>query len=432
MIKKTAESLGCWLAIAILPRPNLFEQADHILDVFAMLASEHVAFHGDEVRGKRETLCAPVFRSFFFETRVRFRSGMHLVTGGTTKWIVNLESDQRLMNGVDEQMTPRLRSSKTARKAAFALGMMVTMACGGAHAGNVTGIVAFGDSLSDVGNFYAATNGASPPSSLHYDNGRFSNGLNWVEYLAKDLGVAAPTASTSGGTDFAYGGAMTGDGTTVSTFLTGTATVPNIGTQIATYLTSNTPTASQLFTIWGGANDFLNGGQTNPFVPAENIAAEIATLAVAGAKQFVVPNLPPLGSLPITNTYPPAVSQALNLLTQAFNTILQGEMTGLEQALGIQITVVDVYGLTENVFSDPEQYGFTNVTTDAVQDNGGTNAEGYLFWDIVHPTSAADALIAASAVPEPSSVVLMGIALGGLVFGARMRRRGRRFRRASS
>ena len=319
-------------------------------------------------------------------------------------------------------MTRQLFSTKTTGMAAIAL-VIVTLFGGGAVGGQVTGIVSFGDSLSDVGNYYAATGELSPPSALHYDNGRFSNGLNWVEYLAHDLGVAAPTASTSGGTDYAYGGATTGTGTTVSTFLGATATVPNIGTQIATYLGSNTPTAGQLFTIWGGANDFLNAGQTNPFIPAANIATEITTLAQAGAKQFIVPNLPPLGALPITNTLPPAEIQGLNLLTQAFNSILQGETIQLEQTLGIQIQVLDVYGLTESVLSDPSKYGFTNTTTDPVHDNGGTNAQGYLFWDIVHPTTAADALIAGLAVPEPSSVVLLGIAAGVLVLGTRRRRR---------
>jgi phospholipase/lecithinase/hemolysin len=320
-------------------------------------------------------------------------------------------------------MLQRVFSTKTTGMAAFAL-VIITLTGGGARGGQVTGIVSFGDSLTDVGNYYAATNDVSPPSFLHYDNGRFSNGLNWVEYLAKDLGVAAPTASTSGGTDYAYGGAMTGTGTTVSTFINATATVPNIGTQIATYLSSNTPTAGQLFTIWGGANDFLNGGQTNPFIPAENIAAEITALAQAGAKQFIVPNLPPLGNLPITNKLPPAEIQGLNMLTQGFNAILQGEAIQLEQALGIQIQILDVYSLTESVLSDPSKYGFTNTRTDPVQDNGGTNADGYLFWDIVHPTTVADSLIAGLAVPEPSSFVLLGIALGGLAMGARLRRRG--------
>jgi phospholipase/lecithinase/hemolysin len=318
-------------------------------------------------------------------------------------------------------MVRRVFSTKTTGMAGFAL-LIVAFTGGGAWGGQVTGIVSFGDSLTDVGNYYAATGDVSPPSFLNYENGRFTNGLNWVEYLAKDLGVAAPTASSGGGTDYAYGGATTGTGTTVSTFINATATVPNIGTQIATYLSSNTPTAGQLFTIWGGANDFLNAGQTNPLIPAENIAAEIIALAQAGAKQFIVPNLPPLGNLPVTSSMQPPIPQELNALTQAFNAILQGEAIQLENAYGIQIQILDVYGLTENVLNDPSKYGFTNSTSDAVEDNFGTNAQGYLFWDPVHPTTYADSLIAAAAVPEPSSVVLLGIAAGGLVIGTRLRR----------
>ena len=319
-------------------------------------------------------------------------------------------------------MVSRVFSTKTAWMTAIALGM-ITLACGGASGGQVTGIVSFGDSLSDLGNFYAATGGAVPPSSLNYDQGRFSNGPIWLEYLAKDLGVAAPTASVNGGTDYAYGGAMTGTGNAQGSFFGVTIPVPNIGTQIATYLQSNTPSANQLFTIWGGANDFLNGGQTNPYIPAGNIATEIATLAAAGAKQFLVVNLPPLGDLPITSSMPAPVPQELNALSAGFNAILSAETTQLQQSLGIQIQTLDVNSLFTSVIADPAHYGFTNVTSDAVQDNGGTNAQGYLFWDIVHPTTAADALIAGAAVPEPSSVILLSTALCGLAALRKLRGR---------
>ena len=66
-----------------------------------------------------------------------------------------------------------------------------------------------------------------------YYNGRFTNGGNWLDYLAHDLGVAAPVASLAGGSDYAFGGASTGTGTT--TYAPGQA-VPNVGTQIAMYL----------------------------------------------------------------------------------------------------------------------------------------------------------------------------------------------------
>jgi phospholipase/lecithinase/hemolysin len=305
----------------------------------------------------------------------------------------------------------RLRNGRSAWTA-FAVVSMGLWFAGSAHGGQFTGIVSFGDSLTDVGNFYAATGGASPPTGLGYDAGRFTNGLNWVEYLAQDLGVAAPTASVNGGTDYAYGGATTGTGTTTLTFLGGTATVPNIATQIDNYLASNTPTASQLFTIWGGANDFLNAGQTNPYVPAQNIAGEITQLAAAGAKQFLIPNLPPLGALPSTNTLSPPIPSQLDALAAAFNTILQAEATQLEQSLGVQIHILDVYSLTNDVIANPSKYGFTNVTDAALLSN--SDGSGYLFWDIVHPTTQADQIIGgvgAQAVPEPSSLVMLGTAL---------------------
>jgi hypothetical protein len=47
--------------------------------------------------------------------------------------------------------------------AVFVLGTFAAL-CGGAREEDITGIVSFGDSLSDVGNFFAATGGASPPS----------------------------------------------------------------------------------------------------------------------------------------------------------------------------------------------------------------------------------------------------------------------------
>jgi phospholipase/lecithinase/hemolysin len=270
-------------------------------------------------------------------------------------------------------MVSRVFSTKTTWMTAIAFGIMM-LACGGANGGQVRGIVSFGDSLSDLGNFYKATGGMVPPTSLHYDQGRFSNGSIWLESVARDLGVAVPVASVNGGTDYAYGGAMTGTGYTKSSFLGATASVPNIGTQINTYLASNTPSATQLFTIWGGANDFLNGGQTNPLIPAQNIAMEIETLAQAGAKHFLVLNLPPLGELPATSSLTAPIPQELNALAAAFNGILSTETSQLQQSLGIQIQTVDVYSLFENAFANPAQYGFTNVTTDAVQDNGGMNA----------------------------------------------------------
>ena len=102
-------------------------------------------------------------------------------------------------------------------------------------------------------------------------------------------------ASLAGGSDYAFGGASTGAGTT--TYAPGQA-VPNVDSQIAMYLSTHTPTSIELFTIWAGGNNLLIGNQTNPTVPAQDIANEITTLAHAGATQFLIPNLPLLGEIP--------------------------------------------------------------------------------------------------------------------------------------
>jgi phospholipase/lecithinase/hemolysin len=293
-------------------------------------------------------------------------------------------------------------SSVIPKHLAWIIVLALTMLGTSLRAGDITGIVAFGDSLSDVGNTYIAD--GIPPSPPYYQ-GHYSNGPIWLEYLANGLGVPAPTASLAGGTDNAWGGAETGNGLSFED-------TPNIGLQISTYLASHTPLSTQLFTIWGGANDFLNGGVTNPAVPVNNLISEITTLAAAGGKQFMVPNLPTLGDLPATNTLPQANRDALNHLTLSFDSMLYSQLNQLQGQLGITIHQVDIDSVFQNIIANPGAYGLTNVTDSAIAD-GNLSGQGYLFWDTVHPTTVVQEVIGNAAfatVPEPSSLTLVLIA----------------------
>lgn len=312
--------------------------------------------------------------------------------------------------------------------AAILLGAIVPIG-GRAHAG-ITGIVSFGDSLSDVGND-AIGSGGAVPGMPDYADGRFSNGPIWLDYLARDLGLPAPQPflAGTGGMNFAFGGAETGDG--YSTFEG--SSIPNIGTQIAMYLTDNTPTATELFTIWGGANDAIFGTSPNPYASVANIGQEITTLADAGAKQFLVPNLPPLNETPLAIAQGAVAAQALATFTQDFNQALAAEVNTLSNTLGVSIVLLDVNSLFSSVIANPSAYGFTDVMDPALNPASPDFAagNGYLFWDDLHPTTQAGEILgnfAAQAVPEPSSVILLGTATGGLAFGlarASRRRRGR-------
>jgi phospholipase/lecithinase/hemolysin len=256
------------------------------------------------------------------------------------------------------------------------------------HAGQFTEIVAFGDSLTDTGNLYAATHNTFPPSPPYYQ-GRFSNGPVWVEWLALQLGVPAPTPFLTGGTNYAFGGAETS--------LSGNSTrrTPNIGTQISFYLHAHQNFRDdQLVVLWGGANDFINAGQSDPSVPVANLSQEIAILANAGATTFVVPNLPSLGQIPKAVGTPNEAT--LDALTIGFNTLLEAALNDLETNLGITIIRLNTFGLFQRILQHPRSFGLTDVTDPALitatGDVGGPtvsiapNPDNYLFWDVVHPT----------------------------------------------
>ena len=304
--------------------------------------------------------------------------------------------------------------SRMPRRLALAATLALTILAAPSRAGDITQIVSFGDSLSDVGNTYLAI--GYPPAP--YFQGRYSNGPIWLEYLAGRLGIAATTAQNlAGGTDNAWGGAETGNG---DSLFMGT---PNIGFQISAYLATNPAQRPPAHHGLGRRNDFLNAGQTNPMVPVANLAADITALANAGGKQFIVPNLPLLGDLPATNTLPQAQRDGLNFLTLAFNGLLSAELSQLQGSLGVTIHQLDVNGVFENILANPGAYGLTNVTNSAIND-GVLSGQGYLFWDIVHPTTTVQELIGVTAygmVPEPSSVTLL-LAAGSVMLGWRLAR----------
>jgi phospholipase/lecithinase/hemolysin len=250
-------------------------------------------------------------------------------------------------------------------------------------------MVVFGDSLSDVGNVSNATFGISPGSS--YYNGRFSNGPLWVEDLAGALSLTSPTYSRSGGTDWAYGGAHTGPGSITHVFFT----FPNVQTQINNYLNANNPDANKLFVVWAGGNDFIDGG-TNPSSVVTNTANEITSLADRGATNFIVPNLPLLGEVPRFKGT--AGEAGMTSLSSQFNSQLASTLAGLKSSLNINIYPLDVQAFFADVLANPGQYGFTNVSSPAL--NGSTvvpNPDQYLFWDDIHPTRVAHQLLAGRA-----------------------------------
>ena len=303
-------------------------------------------------------------------------------------------------------------------------------------AGTISQIVAFGDSLSDTGNLYIALGGLPPaPAPPLYSKGIFTDGPdstpstsgplgNWIQQLAGMVGVMspAPYLAPSGGTDYAFGGALTGHDSNPKS-------VPYVTDQLNTYLAAHPGgvPSSALYSFWAGANDiFQEMSASAASAAVANLTGNINTLYADGARHFLWLDMPPLGDTPDILKLGAGESAAFNLLSQEYNTDWLSAIASLDaEDPGINIVGVDVYGLVEAMLADPSKYGFVNVTTPAQGLNVDPNT--YLFWDGVHPTTEGDFQVASLAehdlaTPEPSTALLVGMAL--LATALMLRKRG--------
>ena len=349
----------------------------------------------------------------------------------------------------------------------------------------VSEVIVFGDSLSDTGNVYTAAAQTFPPSppygglpgihdqvpGLEIAPGRFTDGLNWVEYLADNLGVTRPAPRginpLPGGTNYAWGGATTG--LTAATYTTTLGPIPPdgtvtggqpVGAQIGTYLTDRlagtvaAPSEETLFVYWAGSNDFLLDNERFPARTAARVALGLETLIAAGAKQILVPNAPSLESTPAIGDAIPSffvaddISNNLDRRVNRFNNLLDRTLAQIAtRHPNVSIYDVDVNGLLDSVITDPATFGLSNVTVPVVNETElfinmnpnpyptVTSPTGFinvpppvifesLFWDGVHPTTVAHGIFAGAAInsllagplsnvaiPEPTSAIVSTIML---------------------
>lgn len=310
----------------------------------------------------------------------------------------------------------------------------LALAASSAHAQRFSGVVTFGDSLSDGGNIGLAPSAAGGLGGLFGPSQSFTTNPDpvMVEILAQRFGFTlAP--SLAGGRNFAWGGACALP-TAASTCVNNPNPATRLDAQISQHLGSGTavPNPNALHTVWIGANDLFQripvwagtpataqaNAQVGGIPVATAVVQQVGRLQAAGARNILVLNLPDLGVTPQFGPTTPfaAAAPLATLATLSYNAALS---QGLSQ-LGTGIIPINVFGLVNEVRANPAAFGFTNVTGTACSGSsllcgpaqlaaaGANNT--WLFADGVHPTGGAHALLANVAIATIEAPALVSLA----------------------
>ena len=307
----------------------------------------------------------------------------------------------------------------------------------------IKGIVVFGDSLSDPGNALDLNGGvtvAAPtygmdgvqdnglPEALTlipdapYKSGRFSDGRTWIEVFGAAAGFPQQVKP-------AAAGALIGpDGGKAANYAVGGARAAGTGRfdlsgQVGLFLsdTRNHADAGRLYMIAIGGNDIRDAlvadhPEAVIGTALQSVSGNIVRLYQAGARKFVLWNVPNLGRTPALQRLdaavcPPAAPSCVvgpaRAASEGYNAGLAQVVLGLRAALpGIEILPFDTFGTLEQVVANPEKFGLLDAKNACIRPNvpqfGFPSAppfrcaqpDRFLFWDGIHPTRAGHAIIA--------------------------------------
>lgn len=287
------------------------------------------------------------------------------------------------------------------------------------------GVQVFGDSLSDTGNDLILTTTmfvvpAIPPSrSPHrsYYDGRFSNGPVAIEMLWRQLSGDARARvmpslnllsfSSRRAVSYAFGGSGSGGMTQIPNAFP----VPGLQVQVQVYGASLFGFGADrlaLHVVWTGANDYLLYGATNPATVVGNIETGLRHLYTFGARHFLVPNLPDLGTTPLAQAQ--GAAAALSQLTVGHNAALASMVARLQARYrDARFTLVDLHTFLNQLaaqqqiqLSPPALEILAPGTSACLLDNPRNCRDVPLnaalpplaYWDVIHPTTAVHGLMA--------------------------------------
>ena len=281
-------------------------------------------------------------------------------------------------------------------------------------------IFIFGASFMDSGNHFAVTGEtAHPPFELitfaSYGVGghRPTNGHTWVEVLAQEMGLTewakpAYRDPAYGNYAFSFGRARE----------VANPIGKSLSTQVNDWVTNGyctgTPMTDTLFIVDSGYADLLDimnaADQAEIMAIMGEMTASIATnigiLHDCGARNLLFAYLLPAEAAPVSSLMPSTTEAPPSMsLTAIYNF---GYLKPLVIDLlpdDMNVLTVDFFAEVTSVLTMPEEYGFTNITDACITPYVHKGAfckkrNEYFWWDQLHPTKEAHALLAEFALEK--------------------------------
>ncbi|KAM0907696.1 hypothetical protein ACQ4PT_015942 [Festuca glaucescens] len=311
----------------------------------------------------------------------------------------------------------------------------------------VPAMYVFGDSALDVGNnnylvgqdvrrANTPLNGIDYPGSR--PTGRFSNGYNVADYIAKTLGfnesppaylslaprIPLGLAALTGGVSYASGDAGILDSTNAGNTIPLTkqlsyfrSTKAEMEASAGAHAVSSLLSRS-FFLVGVGSNDMFVFAAAPDDAAAfygsliASYSAAITDLYRMGARKFGIINVGLIGCVPRVRALHAtgACNDGLNQLAAGFDSALSSLLPTLAAGLpGLAYSLADYYNLTQATFANPRASGFANIDT-ACCGGGRLGAEtdclpnsmlcadrgNFVYWDRVHACQHAGEITAAA------------------------------------
>ncbi|MCY4044859.1 MAG: SGNH/GDSL hydrolase family protein [Cellvibrionales bacterium] len=259
-----------------------------------------------------------------------------------------------------------------------------------ANVSRINKMVSFGDSLSDTGNMFNASDWDFPnPHSWFV--GHFSNGRVWTEYLALSRRIPLYNWAVGGAAGRNEYGLITGIHAQVKSYLDYMHFVKNFNYE------------SVLFTMEFGLNDFMNYDRELSDVQ-EDFSNALNEIIRAGAKNILLLTLPDATVAPQFQYKTLEKKNRIRSQIENFNMTIKETVKRYNREK-VHIELFDTAKVLSDLIDQALEKGFVNVKepcldihrddpidylsehdlTDACKLHG---ADKYIFWGVTHPTTA--------------------------------------------